>query len=178
MTVAGDGPLADRLRAVGSLSHDDGLAVLVPPLSALPGPFVDVGDDEFAAMWEVPMRWTIAALQASFRAGATRIVLVVPVVAITGGRHHAGTAAAAEGIRATAKSSARQWGAAGVTVNTVVVAGEWFGVDAQEAGPAALVGPAMAGGVDAVAAIAAFATGAAAHVTGQTVVADGGVVMP
>ena len=90
-------------------------------------------------------------------------------------------ATAVEGIRALAKSAARQWGEAGVRVNCVAPPVE---VVAPELG---VTGPAMVGelslgrgpGVRAdVAPVVALLTSDAAHfVTGATVVVDGGVLM-
>ena len=62
MTVVGDGSLAEALRSTFALSAAD-VAVLVPPIRAQAKPFVEVEDDEFAAVWEQPMQWAIAALQ-------------------------------------------------------------------------------------------------------------------
>ena len=183
MTVVGDGALAADLRAVDALAGPD-LAVLVPPIVARSGPFVELADGDLEEAWEVPLRWTVNALQQAFRAGATRIVLVVPAIAISGGRDHAAAAAAAEAVRATAKSAARQWGADGVTVNTVVVADAHFGIDGSVLDASTLAPQALAAlGTDtdtaaAVAAVGAFAADTARHVTGQTVVADGGRLMP
>ncbi|MGD9705352.1 MAG: SDR family oxidoreductase [Acidimicrobiia bacterium] len=182
MTVVGEGALAEALRRVDMLSAAD-VAVLIPPVHARPKPFVELEDDEFAAIWELPMRWAIAALQDAHRDGVARVVIVVPTIALTGGREYAHVAAVSEALRATAKSAARQWGARGMTVNTVAVSPELFGVDVEIAGPmsiapAALAAPGSLATSSVVAAIAAMITGPAQFVTGQTLVADGGTVMP
>ena len=65
-----------------------------------------------------------------------------------------------------------------MTVNTVVVPPEAFGVDVEIAGPPSLAPPALSGAAAVVEAIVAMATGAGRHVTGQTLVVDGGLVMP
>lgn len=79
-----------------------------------------------AAEWhlfaEQPMRYALTALQrshASTRQNGGRIVLVLPSVGMTGGPHIVAWAAALEGIRAMAKSAARQWAHEGVIVNLI-----------------------------------------------------------
>jgi NAD(P)-dependent dehydrogenase (short-subunit alcohol dehydrogenase family) len=177
VTVVGDGPMVAELRAAGSLAAPD-VAVLVPPIEGAATPFADLDDEAFAAAWERPMRWAITALQAAHRAGARRIIVVVPDIGLTGGRDYAHVAATAEGLRATVKSAARQWGVSGITVNAIVVPSSAFGVDRAVAGPSSIAPPALAAAVPVVATIVSFAAGPAHHVTGQTLVADGGIVMP
>jgi 3-oxoacyl-[acyl-carrier protein] reductase len=79
-----------------------------------------------AADWQLfaeqPMRHTLTALQrshVSMRQDGGRIVLVVPSVGMTGGPHIVAWATALEGIRAMAKSAARQWAHADVVVNLI-----------------------------------------------------------
>ena len=79
-----------------------------------------------AADWhllaEQPMRHALSALQrsyASMRQDGGRIVLVLPSVGMTGGPHIVAWATALEGIRAMAKSAARQWAHSGVIVNLI-----------------------------------------------------------
>ena len=177
MTVVGDGALAAALRSMSALSAAD-VAVLVPPIRALARPFVELEDDEFAAVWEWPMQWAIAALQDAYREGVSSVLVVVPTTALTGGCQYAHVAAVSEGLRATAKSAARQWGVRGMTVNTVVVTPEVFGVDVEIAGPPSIAPAAISGAAPVVEAVVAMATGAGRHVTGQTLVVDGGLVMP
>jgi hypothetical protein len=177
VTVVGDGALADALRGTIALSAAD-IAVLVPPIRAVARPFVELEDDEFVVAWEQPMQWAIAALQDAYREGVHCVLVVVPTTALTGGRHYAHVAAVSEGLRATVKSAARQWGAHGMTVNTVLVPPEEFGVDVEIAGPPSLAPPALIGAAAIVDVVVAMATGAGRHVTGQTLVVDGGLVMP
>jgi 3-oxoacyl-[acyl-carrier protein] reductase len=177
VTVVGDGVLAEALRSTFALSAVD-VRVLVPPIRAEAKPFVELADEEFAAVWEQPMQWAIAALQDAYREGVSCVLVVVPTTALTGGRQYAHVAAVSEGLRATAKSAARQWGANGMTVNTVVVPPEEFGVNVGIAGPPSLAAPALGGAAPVVEAIVAMATGAGRHVTGQTLVVDGGLIMP
>lgn len=79
-----------------------------------------------AADWhlfaEQPMRHALTALQrsyASMQQDGGRIVLVMPSVGMTGGPHIVAWATALEGIRAMAKSAARQWARSGVIVNLI-----------------------------------------------------------
>jgi NAD(P)-dependent dehydrogenase (short-subunit alcohol dehydrogenase family) len=176
VTVVGAGALAHALRSADALAAAD-VAVLVPPISAVAKRFVELADEEFAAVWEQPMQWAIAALQDAYRDGVSSVLLIIPAIALTGGREYAHVAAVSEGLRATVKSAARQWGAKGITVNTVVVPSEQFGVDADIAGPPSIAPPAL-GRTAIVEAIVAMATGVGRHVTGQTLVVDGGLVMP
>jgi 3-oxoacyl-[acyl-carrier protein] reductase len=181
VTVVGDGALAEALRSTtaltAALSAAD-VAVLVPPIRAEAKPFVELEDDEFDAVWEQPMQWAIAALQDAYREGVSGVLVVVPTVALTGGRNYAHVAAVSEGLRATVKSAARQWGANGMTVNTVAVPADVFGIDVEIAGPPSLAPPALGGAPAVVEAIVAMVTGVGRHVTGQTLVVDGGLVMP
>ena len=153
--------------------------MLVPPIRAEAKPFVELEDDEFAAVWEQPMQWAIAALQDAYREGVSCVLVVVPTIALTGGRQYAHVAAVSEGLRATVKSAARQWGAQGHDgEHRRRCRRKQFGVDVEIAGPPSLAPPALSGAPAVVEAIVAMATGVGRHVTGQTLVVDGGLVMP
>ena len=65
-----------------------------------------------------------------------------------------------------------------MTVNTVVVTPDVFGVDVEIAGPPSIAPAAISNAAPVVEAIVAMATGAGHYVTGQTLVVDGGSVMP
>ena len=85
-----------------------------------------------------------------------------------------------EGVRALAKSAARQWGPAGITVNAVLVppalvAPELVAVTTFNAPP--VVGRLPDPRDDVAAAIALFAAPTAGGITGSTIVVDGGSVM-
>jgi hypothetical protein len=62
-------------------------------------------------------------------------------------------------------------------VNAVALAPEEFGVDPAVSGPVAIAPRAMTGAVDPSDTVTWLCSGAAAHVTGQTVVCDGGLWM-
>jgi 3-oxoacyl-[acyl-carrier protein] reductase len=145
----------------------------------------------WARRCEVPLYealWCSQAAYATFtnparepEARGGHLVFVTPTIGLTGVDGLVPYATAVEGIRALAKSAARQWGEAGVRVNCVAPPVE---VVAPELG---VTGPAMVGelslgrapGVRAdVAPVVALLTSDAAHfVTGATVVVDGGVLM-
>ena len=88
----------------------DGVVVVV---GAGPTTTVDAGEE----MWR-----TLVALQHAHSAMAQRggrIVLVVPTIGMAGAAGSVGYTTAIEGIRAMAKSAARQWRSDGVTVNLI-----------------------------------------------------------
>jgi 3-oxoacyl-[acyl-carrier protein] reductase len=140
-----------------------------------PSPLVDVGPAEWDRRCEARLRDGIARLQAAhaeLRArGGGRIVVVVPTIAMTGMAGLAPEAAAAEGLRGLVKAAARQWGADGITVNCVAVA-----PPGEHRSPV-VADPALASPPDVAAVVAMLLSDAAAHVTGATVPADGGLWM-
>jgi len=120
-----------------------------------------------------------AGQELSARGG--RLVLVTPTIALTGAAGLVPYATALEGMRALAKSAARQWGARRITVNCVAPPVELMAPD-RDGGPSGL---ALAGRplgdpdprVD-VAPVVALLTADGGHlVTGVTIPVDGGIVM-
>lgn len=172
-----------RAAAAGSLT-----AVVhahVPAAALEPRPLVEVPDGEWDAVADEPVRALLRTLQAARRhlpAGG-RIVVVVPTVALTGEAALVGLATAGEAQRVLAKSAARSWGAAGITVNAVAAspAAQLAAPDRDGGGgypDAAALPPARRGDEDDVAAaVALLLEPAAARLTGATLAADGGVVM-
>jgi 3-oxoacyl-[acyl-carrier protein] reductase len=147
-----------------------------------------VPDGEWDALADEPVRALLRTLQAARRhlpAGG-RIVVVVPTVALTGEAGLVGLATAGEAQRVLAKSAARSWGAAGITVNAVAASPAALAA-APRAGGANLDGaalPPVPGGDghddvedDVAAAVALLLEPAASRLTGATLAADGGVVM-
>ena len=150
--------------------------VIRPPFDPVARPFHTLTDDQWEAAWETPLRHTIEALVAAHAAGATRVVVMVPTTAMSGGAQYAHVAAAAEAIRVLVKSTARQWGATGITVNAVAVSPVEFGIDVDTAGPTSIA-PAALPHASSEALVAFLCSEAAADITGQTLVVDGGVWM-
>jgi 3-oxoacyl-[acyl-carrier protein] reductase len=128
------------------------------------------------------LRDALTGLQDAHRALSSsggRIVLVAPTTGIPGAPALVPFVTAVEGVRAMAKSAARQWGAAGIAVNTVLVPLELLVPTAAGATPF-LPPPALgraATVADVAAAVAAFADPGRNGTTGATVVVDGGSVM-
>ena len=132
-----------------------------------PRPLLSLDDDAVAATWEGAMRAALDALQAAYRDGAKRIVLVLPTIGLSGAEGMALEAAVSEGLRALAKSAAKQWGADGVTVNCVLVR-------VLAAGQLSLAPPAL-DHLDVDAVVSLLIDDRARSITASTIVADGGV---
>jgi 3-oxoacyl-[acyl-carrier protein] reductase len=100
-----------------------------------------------------------------------RLVLVTPTVGLTGAPELVPYATAVEGMRALAKSAARQWGGHGIAVNCVAPPIELVAGAASQ--------PPVGGwALGHIAPVVALLAGEAAHsVTGTTITVDGGVVM-
>jgi len=112
---------------VGLLGEPD-LVVHVPALPDGPSTVVAQSTDAWIASCEAPMAEAIGVARAvggltrdsSHDAGAERrLVWVVPTTALGGASGYVGAGAAGEGIRALAKSVAKQWGP---TCTTTVLA--------------------------------------------------------
>jgi len=162
--------------AVGSDATGPKAVVIRPPFDPVARPFHTLTDQQWDAAWEVTLRYTIESLAAAHASGVRRVVVLLPTTAMSGGAQYAHVAAAAEAIRVLVKSTARQWGADGITVNAVAVDPAEFGVDPVVAGPTSIAPPAL-GPASAEALVAFLCSEAAGDVTGQTVVVDGGVWM-
>lgn len=150
------------------------------PAQALhPVPLAAVDDDLFDVAWEQTMGSVLAACRHAHGVLAARgggsIVLVTTTLAQSGAPGFAPLAAAAEGIRALAKSAARQWGRDRIVVNALSVApallvGDALAPEALSLSPAALGDPVTA------LSVAAYLC-ERPPLTGATVNADGGVWM-
>lgn len=145
--------------------------------------FIDLDDERWDAIWEVGMRSTLFVLQSGYarmegRGG--RFVLVTPTVSMSGAASLAPYTALLEAQRVLAKSAARQWGVAGITVNCIAPAPEHvpIGVDSMTV---SLAPPAFGGPGDVrrdLGPLAVFLASDEAHyLTGATLNADGGVWM-
>jgi 3-oxoacyl-[acyl-carrier protein] reductase len=158
--------------------------VCVDDAGLVPEALIDTGPDEWDARGEAMLRDAIFAFQAAharFRAaGIGRIVLVAPTSGFTGAGGFVPAGTAVEGVRALAKSAARQWGPQGITVNTVLVppalvAPALVAATTFEASPAVGRQPHLRDDVGAT--IALFTAPTTAGITGSTVIVDGGSVM-
>lgn len=88
-----------------------------------------VSETDWHRFTENPMREVLSALQRAFssmREEGGRIVLVLPSIGMAGAPYLVPCATAFEGIRAMAKSAARQWASANVIVNLIVAPLELF----------------------------------------------------
>ena len=139
--------------------------------------------DNWHRLVDAPMWRTLTALQRARSAllpAGGRIVVVVPTIGMSGATGLVGYTTALEGIRAMAKSAARQWASAGIGVNLVAVPLSAFsGEDDAAAGH--LTVPAVPDATDlvhtAAESIRFLLRTDIAHLAGETIVADGGSVM-
>jgi NAD(P)-dependent dehydrogenase (short-subunit alcohol dehydrogenase family) len=149
------------------------LAAVAPPEAFEPRPFVDVDDGMWERIWEGTMRATIGSLQSVFpgmRAnGWGRVVLVTPTASMSGAAELAPLCAVVEAQRVMAKSTARQWGRHGITVNCLA--------PGSPAGAGALAPPALDLPPDVGGVLRFLVSDAAAFLTGATLCVDGGVWM-
>ncbi|WP_232006668.1 SDR family oxidoreductase [Mycobacterium sp. 1245805.9] len=137
---------------------------------------IDGSADAGDTMWQA-----LVALQAAHAAMAAkggRIVLVLPTIGMTGAAGLVDYTTAIEGIRAMAKSAARQWAPEGIGVNMVAAPMSLFGreVDASHLTAAAV--PDDSALIPAVVETTKFLLRRdVTHVVGATIIADGGSVM-
>jgi NAD(P)-dependent dehydrogenase (short-subunit alcohol dehydrogenase family) len=144
-------------------------------------PLVEIDDDRWWAVWEGTMRttlWLLQAVHPHLAGNDGRVVLLTPTLSMSGAEGYTALAAAVEGQRLLAKSTARQWGADGITVNCVAPAPEVLGL---EVGDMALAAPALgrAGEPEGdLGPIVSCLCATSSHfLTGATLGADGGVWM-
>ena len=168
-----------------SLIGPPDLVVHVPQVPAGPVALVDQTTQQWVEACEAPMAEAFAVARACrpHLSDGARLVWVLPTVAMGGAAGYVGSAAASEGIRALAKSAARQWGPEGLTTAVLAVAPELAFPSDTGAGArtSATAGPALGRPGDAFGDIAPLldllADPAARFMTGATLVADGGVWM-
>jgi NAD(P)-dependent dehydrogenase (short-subunit alcohol dehydrogenase family) len=181
-----DGPIlsrddADRAfaRACETIGPLDAVVhALVDPASLVAAPLAGTNPSSWDARCEAVLRtalWCCQAAHGGLHERGGRIVFVTPTVGLTGSSGLVPYATAVEGMRALAKTAARQWGERGIAVNCVAPPVELVG---DASGPDVAV-PASGRLPDArtdVAPVVATLLGDA-FVTGTTVVVDGGMVM-
>jgi 3-oxoacyl-[acyl-carrier protein] reductase len=151
----------------------------VPAVALVPAELVAVDDATWDAATDAPVLATLTTLQAARRhlVGGGRVLVVVPSVGLTGLAWHVPLCTVAEAQRAVAKSAARSWGGAGITVNVLAVELADLGGPAESA-PAIRSSALPAWEGDDVGAHATWLLRRDAHrATGLTLVADGGATM-
>lgn len=182
--------LADGLGAAlgepDTLSASDVNSVVIT-VGTEPAPRLQDTAAVSSAEWDIRVGETmwkaLVTLQSAHSALASRggrIVLVVPTVGIAGAAGLVPYTTAVEGIRAMAKSAARQWGRDGVVVNLIAAPIRVF-AEALSESEGHLTNAAVADDPTLVHSLVETAKfllrSDVAHVAGATVVVDGGSVM-
>jgi NAD(P)-dependent dehydrogenase (short-subunit alcohol dehydrogenase family) len=169
---------ADALGPIGIVVH-----ALAPPGSYDLVELADTTDAGWDIRCEAVLRSALACAAATYRQLSERggrLLLLTPTVTLTGAAGLVPIVTALEGLRALAKSAARQWGPAGITVNCVAPSLGLVAPASGRADPgveAPALGRAPDGRADLAPVVALLASDAARFVTGATIVVDGGVVM-
>jgi 3-oxoacyl-[acyl-carrier protein] reductase len=149
-----------------------------------PAAITETSEAEWARRGEEVLRTAVWCAQAAWtllheRGG--RIVFVTPTISMTGAAGLTPYATAVEGIRSLAKSAARQWGAAGITVGCVAPPVELMLEDTAARSEPTIGEPALGGMPDPradLAPVVALLLSDDAHaLTGTTLTVDGGVLM-
>lgn len=144
----------------------------------VPTPLDSTSPADWDARCEEILRTALVALQGAHDLLAPtggRIVLVTATTGISGAPSIVPFVTAVEGVRAMAKSGARQWGEIGITVNAVLVPLDLLAPTA--AGLTSFLPPPALGAPPAITDVAAAVTAFGGGTTGATVVVDGGSVM-
>jgi NAD(P)-dependent dehydrogenase (short-subunit alcohol dehydrogenase family) len=170
------GTAADSLGPPDLVVH-----ALTDPAALVAAPIAETEPSAWDERCEAVLRAALACAQAAWevlQGRGGRIVFVTPTVALTGAAQLVPYASAVEGIRALAKSAARQWGTDGITVNCVAPPVELLGDATSPPGlEAAALGREPDARADVAPVLALLAAPGAHFVTGTTIVLDGGRVM-
>ncbi len=157
--------------------------VIVTGSSTRPTSLTAIDEFEWRRLAEQPMRQTLTALQrshASMSGTGGRIVLILPTLAMSGAVDLVPYTTAIEGIRAMAKSAARQWANDGIVLNMIAVPAALF-APALSAATSHLTAPAVSdddGLIETIVETTKFLLSReTTHLVGATIVADGGSVM-
>jgi 3-oxoacyl-[acyl-carrier protein] reductase len=171
------------LRTAGHDAVDAIVYTLLPEDAFTPAPLAAMSARRWHELAERPVEQGLTVLQAArdlLRARTGRFVTVLPSVTLEGGADLVPLATAAEALRALAKSAARRWADAGLTVNFVVAdvfaygAEHLRGTDVDRGEAVQDPPPTPADVADAVALLLAPD---AARLTGTTLIVDGGALM-
>lgn len=171
-----DRAFAEAAEATGPL--DAVVHALVDPAALVAAPLAETDPASWDARCEAVLRtalWCTQAAHGALRERGGRIVFVTPTVGLTGGAGLVPYATAIEGMRALAKTAARQWGGQGIAVNCIAPPVELVGAASGPDVAARALGRLPDARTD-VAPMVATLVGDA-FVTGTTVVVDGGMVM-
>jgi 3-oxoacyl-[acyl-carrier protein] reductase len=127
-------------------------------------------------MWQALT--VLQTARASMKTAGGRIVVVLPTIGLAGAACQLDYATAVEGIRALAKSAARQWGSEGIGVNMVAAPVRLFKPDVDSSHLTAAAVPDDESLMHSVVETVGFLLRAdVKHLTGETIVVDGGSVM-
>jgi 3-oxoacyl-[acyl-carrier protein] reductase len=152
--------------------------IVLDPAEALSEVLGDVVVIEFSSDADEMMWQALVALQAAYRSGDRRTVLVVPTIGMAGAAGSVAYTTAVEGIRAMAKSAARQWGSQGVGVNMIAAPAHLFTHDVDASHLSAAAVDDGGGLIRTVVETAKFLLrDDLPHLNGETVIVDGGQVM-
>ncbi len=177
--------LRDAADTLGGL--DQLVAAWYPPELLAAAEFAALDEAAWTAACERALEvgwWTARHALDLLRPNQGSLVFVVPTLGMSGAAGFAMLATVAEGLRGLAKGCGRQWGAHGVTVNTVAIAphlllGDDVGVELTRA--VSLSSHALGGPGDPATDLAPLLhllTSRDAHfLTASTLVADGGLWM-
>lgn len=163
------------------LPQADGVVIVVGA-DPTAGFFTTLGTDGWDRIVDETMWNTLNALQharLSVRHCRGRIVLVLPTIGLTGAAQLVAYTTAIEGIRAMAKSAARQWASQGVAVNAVAAPLHLFapaaaGAASHLATPAVRNDSVLRSVVEAVKFLLQPRLD---HLVGETIIVDGGSMM-
>jgi 3-oxoacyl-[acyl-carrier protein] reductase len=155
--------------------------IVLAPAAALSTALINQGDvvsiddttDPGEMMWQA-----LVALQTARSSNTRRVVLIVPTIGMAGAPAAVSYTTAIEGVRAMAKSAARQWSSAGVGVNIVAAPAHLFARDVDSSHlTAAAVVDAEALIHSVIETVRFLLRDDLEPLTGATIVVDGGSVM-
>jgi len=164
------------------------LLVYVCGCSPNPKPLAEMSEQQWVAECEDVLAEAVECLKvlhAPLKTAGGHVVFVIPSISMSGAKGFSAAAAAGEGLRALAKSTAKQWGTDGIRVNTVALDPRHFVPGEIGEQLAAVMGLATSSGFghpgdivgDIVPAIRMLQSDEAHFLTGATLTLDGGVWM-